>query len=165
MAITNHERVGKALEILRTGLGPFVQREITNVYKDKAATEISRFMGEDRLNAMKPVADWDVAVLLKMMWESWNDVFRLTLGHTERSLVSELREHRNRWAHQEPFSGDDTYRSLDSAGRLLTAISAPQADDIEKIKWNSCVCALTSRSAAKSEGAPAPQLRARLQLA
>ena len=37
MAITNHERVGKALELLKSGLGPFVQREITNIYKDRAA--------------------------------------------------------------------------------------------------------------------------------
>jgi predicted AAA+ superfamily ATPase len=78
--------------------------------------------------------EWDVSVLLKLMWESWNDVFRQTLGHTERSLISELRDYRNKWAHQETFSGDDTYRALDSAGRLLTAISAPQADDIEKVK-------------------------------
>jgi hypothetical protein len=124
MAITNHERVGKALELLKTGLGPFVQREITSTYKDRAATEVSRFIGEDRLNAKKPITEWDAGVLLKLMWESWNDVFRLILGHTERSLVSELREHRNKWAHQETFSGDDTYRALDSAGRLLTAVSA-----------------------------------------
>src|SRR6202043_3545940 len=32
------------------------------------------------------------------------------------------------------FSGDDAYRALDSAGRLLTAISAQQADNIEKMK-------------------------------
>ena len=76
----------------------------------------------------------DVAALLKLMWDSWNDVFRLTLGPAERSLVSELRDHRNKWAHQEAFSGDDAYRALDSAGRLLTAVSAPQADDIEKMK-------------------------------
>ena len=28
MAITNHERVGKALDLLKAGLGPFVEREI-----------------------------------------------------------------------------------------------------------------------------------------
>ena len=28
MAITNHERVGKALDLLKAGLGPFVQREV-----------------------------------------------------------------------------------------------------------------------------------------
>jgi hypothetical protein len=134
MAITNHERVGKALDLLKQGLGPFVQREITSIYKDRAAAEMIRFLGEDRLNAKKPIAGWDVAVLLRLMWESWNDVFRLTLGHPERSLVSELREHRNKWAHQEAFSGDDTYRALDSAARLLTAVSASQADEIEKMK-------------------------------
>ncbi len=134
MAITNHERVGKAIELLKSGLGPFVEREMTSIYKERAATETNRFMGEDRLNAKKPIAEWDVAELLKLMWESWNDVFRLTLGYTERSLVSELRDHRNKWAHQEAFSSDDTYRALDSSGRLLTAVSAPQADEIEKMK-------------------------------
>ena len=28
MAVTNHERVGKGLELLRAGLGPFVEREL-----------------------------------------------------------------------------------------------------------------------------------------
>ena len=51
--------------------------------------------------------------MLRSMWESWNDVFRKTLGPTDRSL-SELREHRNKWAHQQAFSGDDAYRALDS---------------------------------------------------
>jgi predicted AAA+ superfamily ATPase len=134
MAITNHERVGKAMELLKTGLGPFVDREFKSAYKDRATAEASRFMGEDRLNTKRPVADWDAAALLKLMWDSWNDVFRKTLGPTERSLVSELRDHRNKWAHQQTFSGDDTYRALDSAGRLLTAVSAPQADEIEKTK-------------------------------
>ncbi len=134
MATTNHERVGKALELLKRGLGPFVEREISSTYQERAATELARFIGDDRLNARKPVTEWDVGVLLKFMWDAWHDVFRKTLGQAERSLVSELREHRNRWAHQEAFSSDDTYRALDSAGRLLTAVSAPEADDIEKMK-------------------------------
>ena len=134
MAITNHERVGKALELLKNGLGPFVEREFTSTYKDRAAAEASRFTGEDRLNAKRPIAEWDAAALLKLMWESWNDIFRKTLGPAERSLLSELRDHRNKWAHQHTFSGDDAYRALDSAGRLLTAVSAPQADEIEKMK-------------------------------
>ncbi len=134
MAITNHERVGKGLELLKGGLGPFVDREFKSTYKDRTATEASRFMGEARLNTQRPIADWDAAALLKLMWESWNDIFRKTLGPAERSLVSELRDHRNKWAHQQTFSGDDAYRALDSAGRLLTAVSAPQADEIEKMK-------------------------------
>jgi len=76
----------------------------------------------------------DVAALLKLMWDAWNSVFRKTLGPAERSLVSELRDHRNRWAHQQTFTSDDADRALDSMMRLLTALSAPQADEIGKMK-------------------------------
>ncbi len=82
----------------------------------------------------KPIAEWDAAGVLKLMWETWNDVFGRTLGRAERSLVQELRDWRNKWAHQEPFSGDDADRALDSMTRLLAAVSAPQADDVGKMK-------------------------------
>src|SRR5271165_5542837 len=134
MAINNHERVGKAMELLKQGLGPFVEREFRNLYRDKAASEALRFLSDDRNLVGRGVAEWDVAPLLKLMWEAWNDVFRRTLGPAERSLVSELRDLRNKWAHQQSFSSDDAYRALDSAGRLLTAISAQQSDSIEKMK-------------------------------
>ena len=134
MAITNHERVGKSMDLLKQGLAPFVERELKDFFKDKALVEATRFLGDDRLLAKKGIAEWDAAALLKLMWEAWNDVFRRTLGPAERSLVNELRDLRNKWAHQQTFSGDDAYRALDSAGRLLTAVSAPQADETEKMK-------------------------------
>ena len=77
---------------------------------------------------------WTSPSSCKLMWDQWNDVFRQTLGYAERSLVSELRDVRNRWAHQEPFSTDDAYRALDSSARLLTAISAPQAGEVDRMK-------------------------------
>jgi predicted AAA+ superfamily ATPase len=48
--------------------------------------------------------------------------------------VSEIRTWRNQWAHQEPFSGDDAYRALDSAERLLSAVSAPEAFEVGRLK-------------------------------
>ena len=35
MAITNRERVGKALDLLNEGLLPFVERELQAVYADR----------------------------------------------------------------------------------------------------------------------------------
>lgn len=134
MAITNYERVGKAMDLLKAGLAPFVEREFRNLYKDKAAERAGKFVADDRLNTGKPLAEWDTAALLRLMWEAWNDVFRRTLGQAERTLVSELREVRNRWAHQQTFSSDDADRALDSTERLLTAVSAPQADEVRKMK-------------------------------
>lgn len=93
-----------------------------------------RSFAEDPILGKKPIEEWDAAGLLKLMWETWNEVFRKTLGFSERSLVSEIRDWRNKWAHQQPFSSDDVYRALDSVGRLLTAVSAPQADEVEKVK-------------------------------
>ena len=134
MAITNHERVGKALELLRAGLAPFVEREFKSLHQAQAADAARRYLGDDRTVGKKPLADWDVAALLKLMWDAWNDVFGKTLGRAERSLVQELRDCRNKWAHQEPFSSDDADRALDSMARLLTAVSAPQADEVDKMK-------------------------------
>jgi predicted AAA+ superfamily ATPase len=135
MATTNHDRVGKALELLRAGLAPFVEREFLAQHGKYWITTVTAGWRDEvtwRNDDDNP--HLDVALLLRLMWDQWNDTFRRTLGFAERSLVSELRECRNKWAHQEAFSGDDTYRALDSAERLLTAISAPQADEIEKLR-------------------------------
>lgn len=35
MAITNKERVGRALDTLKEGLYPFIEREMRSVYRDK----------------------------------------------------------------------------------------------------------------------------------
>jgi hypothetical protein len=135
MAITNHERVGKALELLKAGLGPFVDREVRAAIAANALSMAKvRGFVEDPMLANKGIEEWDSAALLKLMAETWNEVFRQTLGFAERGLVSEIRTWRNKWAYQEPFSSDDAYRALDSAERLLSAVSAPEADEVDKMK-------------------------------
>ncbi len=135
MAITNQERIGKALDLLRQGLQPFIERELQSHYGKYWVTNVTGAWRNELTWREDDTPHLDIAALLKIMWEQWNEVFRKTLGFTERSLVSELREWRNKWAHQESFSTDDTYRVLDSAARLLTAVSAPeQADAIERMK-------------------------------
>ena len=135
MAITNHTRIGKGLELLKDGLRPFVEREMAahlgSAWLSRAAQSLNRYSDwrgqESELNL-------DVHALLLIMWDHWNEVFKLTLGHAERSLVSELRETRNDWAHQRAFTTDDAYRALDSMGRLLTAVSAKEARELEREK-------------------------------
>jgi predicted AAA+ superfamily ATPase len=133
VAITNHERVGKGVELLKQGLAPFVEREFKASYRTQVQTQVSGFLHDDPM-ADKPIGELDASLLLKLMWASWNDVFKKTLGQAERSLVIELKDARNRWAHQETFSSDDAYRALDSIGRLLTAVSAPEAQEVEKVR-------------------------------
>lgn len=135
MATTNRDRVSAALDVLRAGLAPFVERELQQAAPQGLVDPATvRRYAETTIPANRPIREWDVASLLKLMWETWNDVFRQTLGQAERSLVSELRDWRNKWAHQQPFSTDDVYRVLDSAGRLLTAVSSPQAAELDRMK-------------------------------
>jgi predicted AAA+ superfamily ATPase len=136
MAITNHERVGKALDLLKEGLRPFVEREMKSQHAQLWFEQVKASVRETQSNLFGTETEprWDVATLLAVMWNQWQIVFRKTLGQAERSIVSELRDVRNKWAHQNPFSGDDAYRALDSVSRLLTAVSASQAGDVEKMK-------------------------------
>jgi uncharacterized protein len=126
MADTNNERVGTALSLLAQGLAPYVDRECGLKF------------GLDWENAVPgdgARSKTDIQFLLGTMTSTWREVFERTLGRMERNYVSELIDARNRWAHQEAFSSDDAYRALDSAERLLQAISAPeQATDVGRLK-------------------------------
>jgi hypothetical protein len=136
MAITNHERIGKMLDLLREGLAPFVERELKSQYEQQWFNQLKASLPPQQLGFSGTESDpqWDIANVLAVAWGQWNTVFRKTLGQAERTLISELRDVRNRWAHQRPFSTDDAYRALDSSTRLLAAISAPQVDELEKMK-------------------------------
>ena len=135
MAQTNYERVGKALELLKIGLTQYIKQELTDkTDAGQASLLIKNFADGDSMLAGKDISQWDVAACLNFIWNKWNDIFNRTLGNAERSLVSELRSHRNTWAHQGSFTSDDAYRVLDSAERLLNAISAPQSEELNKMK-------------------------------
>lgn len=135
MALTNRERIQKGFELLRAGLIPYVEREFKKAMGPKWGDDIEA-RTRARIDREKDGSiRWDTPALLNTMIAVWADVFGTTLGHFERSLVSELLEFRHKWAHEHPFSSEDTLRALDSIQRLLQAISAAgQAAEAEAIK-------------------------------
>jgi Swt1-like HEPN/Protein of unknown function (DUF499) len=136
MAITNKERVGRALDLLKEGLYPFVEREMRSVYNEHWTNHALSHLCEDR-NLKRTTAERlqeDVTDLINVIFGEWHNVFKKTLGNAERNLVGELKIVRNDWAHGKNFSTDDAVRALDSAARLLSSISAPQADIVQKQK-------------------------------
>jgi hypothetical protein len=122
------------LDALTTGLAPFVERELESVYKEQWRDAAAQSFRDDRAFKFGFDAQWDAQALLTVMWDQWNRVFRERLDHAERSLVSELREYRNRWAHQVDFDFNDTYRILDSTERLLKAVQADEQHTLEREK-------------------------------
>lgn len=127
MAISNRERVGKGLDLLAAGLRPFVERELKSQLGDNWESVLPENGPRSGRAKPKPVNLNDPQTLLGILWDQWNAVFKNTLGHSERSIVSELRDVRNNWAHNEQFSSNDAIRALDSMERLLNAVSAADA--------------------------------------
>jgi predicted AAA+ superfamily ATPase len=123
MALTNRDRVGQALDLLGQALKPYVERELKAAYGERWAREVAVVLERD-VDIREGETHLDVYALLKIMWDRWQPVFSKLLSFGDRTLVAELRDVRNRWAHQEAFTTDDAYRALDSAQRLLMAISA-----------------------------------------
>jgi hypothetical protein len=88
MALTNHERVGKALDLLRDGLRPFVEREMAAHRGPAWASTVRDVLSDTRLATGKGDPLQDVNVLLVLMDRTWNEVFRDTLGKARPSGAS-----------------------------------------------------------------------------
>ncbi len=130
MAVSNRERVGRAFEALAEGLGPFVDHQMRTVHGE---SWLEGFVNTGPSSAA-PGSLRDPAFLLKVMAEAWDSSFRTRLTRSDRNLVFELRDVRNRWAHNDAFNADDTYRALDSIERLLAAVDAKEADAVGRSK-------------------------------
>ncbi|GAB4574743.1 MAG: Swt1 family HEPN domain-containing protein [Anaerolineae bacterium] len=134
MATSNRDRVGRVLDILREALGPYVLREYKMAFKKEFAREIDAALTTNAYELPREALQdettlqnaIDVHGWLNLMWRRWNDVFARTLGHAERSYVSELMEFRNAWAHQNAFTNDEAYRVADTAERLLKSVGMPE---------------------------------------
>lgn len=135
MSQSNRERVGRAMDLLNQGLQPFVVREMEARYGERWRSEAQNSLREQHIARDSADPHLDTQGLLLILWDQWNSVFKNVLGRNERSLVNELRDVRNNWAHQNPFNLDDAYRALDSIQRLLSAVSASrEAGEVEQQK-------------------------------
>lgn len=142
MAITNTERVGRGLDLLKAGLGPFVESELKAVYKQRW-TEVARpsfpewqtrAFSQGKMPGKPDELNWDAQALISVMLDLWKDCFSRTLGPSERTILNELRDIRNKHAHQKSFTTDDAYRALDSIARLLMAVNSMEAAAVEQMR-------------------------------
>ena len=88
MAISNYDRVGKALELLRDGLRPFVARELEARHGQYWITAVTAsWPNELTWKEGEDAPQMDAAVLLRMMWDQWNGVFKDILGFSENQVA------------------------------------------------------------------------------
>ena len=125
MAKSTRNIVFDGMEILPEALTPFVEKRLESSLKGHWQAEVAHKF-RMKSNRDGSIA-WDQAGLLNAMNIYWDDAFRAVLGRTERAIVNELVDVRNRFAHNDPFSYDDAERALDSMRRLTEAIGAGDA--------------------------------------
>ena len=133
MELSNTERVHKALELLRDGLGPVCESTWQRFYGDRWLQQVKSKLHNPKSNGSTE----DVAFLLKAIKVTWNEIFSHEFDPSVRSLVFELSKARNAWAHQVDFSDDDAWRALDSMERVLKEFSVgTQRDQIRTLRRN-----------------------------
>src|SRR5215467_2905726 len=135
MATSNRDRIGRGLEILAAGLAPFVDaRMAATTPPGQDWVEMLQTRNSPGRSRQKPYSTNDPQFLLQVITEGWR-AFRDVLSRAEQGFASELRDTRNRWAHAEAFTADDTYRALDTMERLLTAVdAAAEAAEVRRLR-------------------------------
>lgn len=146
MALSNRDRIGQMFEILAPAMDDFIATTIGHEDPALGADWVKLVQAKDVRNGAPAGKDYDpldpqvqfrilteknIATGYRPHWYPFSDA----LGRAGESYASELREVRNAWAHNKPFTADDAYRALDTAERLLTAVGAPAAaDQVAKIR-------------------------------
>lgn len=134
MAVSNRDRVQRGFELLAEGLEPFVSEKMGAAAANGDWIGLLEARDEQKNGVRKTYDSNDPAILLRCITDDWR-VFSRSLSRAQQSFASELRETRNRWAHNEKFSADDTYRALDTIERLLQAVgAAQQADAVRQVR-------------------------------
>ena len=133
MATSNRDRVGRGLDLLAAGLAPYVDEIMTAAAPGGDWIALLAARENARQGSTKTFSKTDAAVLLRVI--AFEEPFKRRLSRTERAMASELGEVRNKWAHQDAFTPDDTYRALDSMERQLTAVGATEpAEEVRRLR-------------------------------
>lgn len=107
--------VREGLDILKPYLRAFAEQQLRKAYGSDLPLREPR-LGENK----KP----DVQALFGVYLEHWRIAFSGVLQAKDRSLIFELKEARNDWAHERSISLDQAYRALDSIEILLGSLGA-----------------------------------------
>lgn len=151
------DHVEEALDALSDGLGPVVAERFREVAPEvKDWTEILERKDRQAGRNFARYNPRDLSLILRAFTESFGSLgypFAGLLGRQAQNWASELRNVRNKWAHNEEFSIAETYRALDSAEMLMRGLRAEQqADRLRELK----VPVLAAMTAESGTAAPVP---------
>lgn len=135
MAISNRDRVGKGFEVLSEGLYDLVDEVMTKSFGDTNWNTLwAKKDSEKSGSSVRVYEKNDPQIQLRAITE-FGFNFKDALSRADQAFATELREARNQWAHNSPFSSDDTARILDTVERILKAANAvDSSEDARKLR-------------------------------
>jgi predicted AAA+ superfamily ATPase len=137
VAVSNRDRVSRAFDLFVEGAGPFVDQYMAASVPAGTPgdwTEVIARRDEQKFGRKPTISKADPQVIIRMILEEWR-VFKDVLSRGHQNLAGLLKDFRNKLAHGDVFSGDETYRVLDTIELMLTAMGAvDQAETVRKSK-------------------------------
>ena len=124
----NREQVGRALDLARDGLRPFVERHLKRTSGGLAQipTLLRDTPYEEKADPLSDIAV--IVIVVRAAWGVLRDEIKRSIRSEFRNGVEELKGVRDAWAHQEAFSDENTERALDTVRRLLRTIGARETE-------------------------------------
>lgn len=142
----NNTLIESAFNAMRPTLGAFIMREMIRNYHDAWWGEgvLGHLYEDQRRDVAGPgitddtarIDSLDILLMLRLIVQSWKDVFRPVMDRRSQSWARELIDTRNSWAHRtaDGFSDDDTDRALDTMARLMDQIDPETAVAIRDLR-------------------------------
>ncbi|MBG6183057.1 hypothetical protein IWX65_001004 [Arthrobacter sp. CAN_A214] len=125
MGLSNREFVGRALDVMAEGLEPVIRATLEQVAPGVEWPRILEHKDDLQHRESKQLKATDPQVQLRVLTERLGGLgYPFDLSPEGRAYASEMRQVRNLWAHNEPFTDDDVQRYLDTSCRLLRALGA-----------------------------------------
>ena len=124
----NREQVGRALDLARDGLRPFVERHLkrTRGGLDQIPALLRDTPYEEKPDPLSDIAV--IVIVVRAAWDALRSEIKRSIRSEFRNGVEEIKGVRDAWAHQESFSDENTERALDTVRRLLRTIGAKETE-------------------------------------
>lgn len=134
MALTNKERVGRVLDLVAEGLGPWMFDLLASKYGADWADQVVRAAGPTPRDTSPNATD--PSYLFWVFDKQWHGLFKdHGLSFEDKRAVSALWDARKKWAHGAPIPSEVAERVLMDGEQLLRSVGAVnQADAIDEMR-------------------------------
>lgn len=131
--LSNKERVGRTLDLVTDGLGPWMVDLLTRKYGDTWPSKVREAAGVPPREVEDNPAD--PSYLFWVFDRQWPSLFKNHASHGDKRAVSGLWDARKEWAHGGRFTDDAAERALSDGETVLRSIGAvTQADQVEELR-------------------------------